>query len=47
MTSLFQNVSGIFEERIRGQLALHPELAVDRRQRQEIEAKKRGMDYRM
>ncbi len=47
VTRLMRNASRIFEERIRGQLALHPELAVDSKLKREIEAKKRGIQIRM
>ncbi len=47
VTRLMQNASRIFEERIRGQLALHPELTVDSKLKREIEAKKRGINLRM
>lgn len=38
-----KDASRIIEDKINGQLALHPELAVDSKLRREIAAKKRGI----
>ena len=47
VTRMMQDASRIIEDRINGQLALHPELAVDSKLRREIAAKKRGIQIRM
>ena len=47
VTRLMKDASRIIEDRINGQLALHPELAVDSKLRREIAAKKRGIRLKM
>ena len=47
ITRVMKDASRIIEDRINGQLALHPELAVDSKLRREIAAKKRGIQLRM
>ncbi len=47
ITRVMKDASRIIEEKINGQLALHPELAVDSKLRREIAAKKRGIQLRM
>ena len=47
VTRVMKDASRIIEEKINGQLALHPELAVDSKLRREIAAKKRGIQLRM
>jgi len=47
ITRVMKDASRIIEDKINGQLALHPELAVDSKLRREIAAKKRGIQLRM
>ena len=47
ITRVMKDASRIIEDKINGQLALHPELAVDSKLRREISAKKRGIQLRM
>ena len=47
VTRVMKDASRIIEDKINGQLALHPELAVDSKLRREIAAKKRGIQLRM
>ena len=47
VTCVMKDASRIIEDKINGQLALHPELAVDSKLRREIAAKKRGIQLRM
>ena len=47
ITRVMKDASRIIEDKINGQLALHPELAVDSKLRREIAAKKRGIQLKM
>lgn len=47
ITRVMKDASRIIEEKINGQLAIHPELEVDSKMHREIEAKKRGIQIRM
>ena len=47
ITRVMKDASRIIEDKINGQLALYPELAVDSKLRREITAKKRGIQLKM
>ena len=47
ITRVMKDASRIIEDKINGQLAIHPELEIDSKLLREIEAKKRGIQIRM